>query len=215
MRSTLQQERTGNLILHAVKAHESMLGVRTLMLILKGSKEKRIMERKLHESSFFGALFYYSQDSIQHFIQQLLEQGYLKKVIKQSFPYPVLFLMLTERGIFALQNNEDPVLEKRSTPPPTELNASEEETLALFQQLKNIALIAQQRELAESTIWSHLERTIKLGKISVEKVVEENRKKVIVEAKEKLGFVRMKELKEVLPPQISYGEIRCVLVRNI
>ncbi len=210
-----QQERTGNLILHAVKAHEGALGVGMLTLILKGSKEKHLLQRKLHESSFFGALFYYSQDSIQHFIQQLLEQGYVKKAMKQSFPYPVSFLMLTEKGILALQNNEDPLLEKRSTPPPTALNSSEQETLNLFQQSKNIALVAQQRELAESTIFSHLERAIRLGKISVEEVVIGERRKAILEVQERLPFLKLKELKEALPPQISYGEIRCFLVRNL
>ncbi len=203
-------EHLSTIILTAVKEHSKQLGVGSLALILKGSKSKILINRKLFESKFFGALFYYQIDVIKNFIKQLLEKKLIGVVQVTGNPYPLSMLMLTVEGQRVLENKIDFALEIRKNVKPIVLNESINETFQLFLEHRDISKIAQQRNLVESTIWKHLIDLVKLGKLRTENVVSADKIQLILDAKHKLPKATLKELKENLL-SISYEEIRCVL----
>lgn len=207
-------ERTANLILNAIKTHHRQLGVSSLALVLKGSKSKRIVDRKLYESKFFGALFYHQTDVIENFIKQLQEKKLIRSVLVIGFPYALPMLELTEKGMNMVENNLDVPLEIKRTVKRIKINESILTTLYLFDKCKDVIEVAKRRNLVESTIWMHLINAVKLGAISVIDIVELEKIKLIFKTKNQLQKTKLKELKEALPENISYEEIRCVLAED-
>lgn len=82
----------------------------------------------------------------------------------------------------------------------------------LFKSGKTISEIAEQRDLAESTIETHLTRFIQSGDIDIEELVSLEKIEFIHQAIAELGGeVSVGKLKETLGEDYSYGEIRAVL----
>ena len=201
----------GYIILNAVQKHERSVGVGTLALILKGSGSKHISRRQLNNSPFFGALIYCSISDIEYILRQLIEQGLLERYMVQDFRYPIPVLQLTEHGRRILEQKEEIHLKLHTIRPQTTSNSSAEETFTLFQQTRNITQVAEQRQLAKSTIWNYLISCVASGKLRAEEFVSSEKKALIEETQRKLQATRAKPLKEQLPADISYEEIRCVL----
>ncbi|MEW5896198.1 MAG: helix-turn-helix domain-containing protein [Nanoarchaeota archaeon] len=208
-------EPLSTIILNAVKEHHRQLGIGTLALVLKGSKNKLLQNRKLYNSNFFGALFYYSIDTIENFIKQLIEQKMITVVQVTGNPYPLPLLELSEEGKLILSNKINLPLELKRNFKPVVLNDSTRETLRVFLETKDIPKTSRIRNLAESTIWKHLTDLVKLGQLSAGEIVEKEKMQQILELRNELPEARLKELKEKLPEDISYEEIRCVLAEGI
>jgi superfamily II DNA helicase RecQ len=201
----------GHIILNAVHNHERQVGVGTLALILKGSQDKDISRRKLNDSPFFGALIYASVPDIEYMVKQLMKQGFIERHILNDFRYPVLVLQLTEEGKTAREQKRNFHLKFHAVRIRPTSNNTIEETFSLFQQTKDIARVAEQRQLAQSTIWGHLISCILMGKIKAEDLVSAEKIALIKETQQKLGGTKAKPIKEQLQENISYEEIRCVL----
>ena len=88
-------EHISTIILNTVKEHHRQLGIGSLALVLKGSKSKLLSNRKLYESRFFGALFYYPINVIENFVKQLLEKAMIQIVMVTGHPFPMPLLELT------------------------------------------------------------------------------------------------------------------------
>ena len=87
-----------------------------------------------------------------------------------------------------------------------------EQTLALLNQGKSLAEIAALRDRRIETIYSTLCTLVEQGKIGWhDSWMPVERRKMIEEAARQQGFERAKPIKEVLPEDISYDEIRLVL----
>ena len=87
-----------------------------------------------------------------------------------------------------------------------------EETLHHLQNGKNIQQIAEERKLATSTVESHLAKAIKRNMIQIEEIIPiEKVQKLAEYFPEDLDEVRLAYIKELVPPEISYGELRMVL----
>ncbi len=84
----------GHIILNAVQTHDRQVGVGTLALILKGSRDKDIFRRQLNNSPFFGGLLYCSVPDIEYMIKQLMQQGFIERHILNDFRYPIPVLQL-------------------------------------------------------------------------------------------------------------------------
>ncbi|HVZ96161.1 MAG TPA: helix-turn-helix domain-containing protein [Chitinophagaceae bacterium] len=84
-------------------------------------------------------------------------------------------------------------------------------TLQQYRAGKTIGEIAAERNLAISTIEGHLAWLVGNGDLSIGEMVPKENQSLIKEAIEKLGRQSIKELKEYLPPDISYNEIRLVV----
>ena len=206
-------ERPALPILSAVHEHERRIGIGMLALLLKGSHDKRISGRGLYESRFFGALFYHPVDVLQNFIRELLAMGFLTTInVGSAYPMPVL--QLTAAGRYALENKTEIFLPAERTFRPIVLNETTKASIELFRQHRDIKAVAQQRGLAESTIWMHLTTAVKLGLLTPEEIVDEAVISLIRAAKGRLNPKGLKELKAALPESISYEEIRCVLAHG-
>ncbi len=81
----------------------------------------------------------------------------------------------------------------------------------LYKQGKSVEEIAKERNLASSTIEGHLAAFVANGEIDLNKVVTPEKQNLIKEAVKIHGSESFKTLKENLPEDVSYGEIRMVM----
>ncbi|MEK6963338.1 MAG: helix-turn-helix domain-containing protein [Nanoarchaeota archaeon] len=204
------QEHPSQIILDAVALHERQLGVGTLAFVLKGLKNKRILNRQLHTSRFFGSLFYKPLDVIENYAHQLVRQGFLCRVdIGSSYKVPLL--ELTPAGKQVLERRTDIPLQAIRTKKPVQLNETAKETIALFKELRSIQMVAEKRGLSSSTVWSHLTMGVQLGLIAPAEVVDKERLDLILSVHANLNSTRLKELKAALPEEVTYEEIQCAI----
>ncbi|MBP5479351.1 MAG: helix-turn-helix domain-containing protein, partial [Bacteroidaceae bacterium] len=89
---------------------------------------------------------------------------------------------------------------------------SERETLAMFREGKTIDEIARERSLTKSTIESHLASFIPTGEVALDDIVAKERQIAILNAAMKFSNEERSYtvVKESLPDDYSYGEIRLV-----
>lgn len=74
--------------------------------------------------------------------------------------------------------------------------------------------IAQQRNLTENTIINHLDRCQKEGKaIDWSRFIDPEKEKKILKVIEKVGTEKLRSIKDELPEEISYGDIRLVICK--
>jgi ATP-dependent DNA helicase RecQ len=100
----------------------------------------------------------------------------------------------------------------------TEERAKKEDTREisynLYRSRKNIAEIAKERGLSPVTVENHLIDCAKLGyEINYRDFVSEDKERLIISTYKKIGGDKLKPVKEALPPEITYGEIKFALCR--
>jgi ATP-dependent DNA helicase RecQ len=102
---------------------------------------------------------------------------------------------------------------KQKTTTPTERPTDTRRiSFTLFKQGKTIAEIAEERSLTVNTIESHLSYYVTSGDLMIDDLVNAQKQKAIQKAAEIYGAANgLKVLKDNLPEEISYGEIRMVL----
>ena len=81
----------------------------------------------------------------------------------------------------------------------------------LFKEGKSIAEIAKERNFAITTIEGHLVPFVAKGELDINKMVSEEKQLLIKEAIKIYGSESFKTLKENLPEDVTYGEIRMVM----
>lgn len=87
-------------------------------------------------------------------------------------------------------------------------------TYNLYKSGKNVAEIAKERGLRSMTIEEHLADCAKLGyEINYRDFVSEDIEKLIIDTYNKIGGDRLKPIKEALPPEITYTEIRFAICK--
>ena len=122
--------------------------------------------------------------------------------------------MYGERILAALERHRTGA---RATPPPEKKTAPALETLQLLTAGKNLVEIAQIRGRQMSTVVSAVATMVEKGEVEFQLGwVDANRQAVIEAACARVNIERLerlKQLKEMLPPEITYDEIRLVLAR--
>jgi ATP-dependent DNA helicase RecQ len=81
----------------------------------------------------------------------------------------------------------------------------------LYKEGKSIEEIAKERNLAITTIEGHLASFVANGELDIHEIVSEEKQNLINEAVKIYGRESFKILKENLPQEITYGEIRMVM----
>jgi uncharacterized protein YpbB len=114
------------------------------------------------------------------------------------------------------QKRADPIKAvevEEKKPAKTQKGDSNRTSLQLFKEGKSIAEIAAIRELALSTIETHLASFVRTGELDVKELVAENKINIILQAVEELNLqtAATSPVKEKLGDNFSYGEIRAVL----
>jgi DNA-binding NarL/FixJ family response regulator len=116
-----------------------------------------------------------------------------------------------------IQEVQAPESAAKSAPAPKE-KAEKIDTrkisLDLFENGMTIAQIAEQRSLAPSTIEGHLAFWIEKGKLDIDRVVPQQRRKMIAEQLDTTSTNSLKKIKEDLGLEYSYGEIKMVLAHQ-
>ncbi|MBS3114103.1 helix-turn-helix domain-containing protein [Candidatus Woesearchaeota archaeon] len=195
------------IILNAVK--HTKIGKHKLAEFLKGSKAKDIAH--LSSQQGYGGLLWYDIETIAGFIEQLEQMGVIAR-IKPAIDEYYSVLELTEAGKKVLDEKIKIELQIIKKEKPLIVGATEKTTFDLFKTGKTIEEISKERDLARSTIYDHLCRLVANNYLSSSEFVPENIIKQILEAKSKLpNTAKLKEIKEILPEEITYNEIRCVL----
>lgn len=196
------------IILNAVK--NMQVGVDKMSLFLKGSKSKLVVP--IESQQLFGGLMWHDIPTIKGFIMQLLHMELIRQRIVDYGYYRFPILELTEAGKKVLDGKIKAGLQIIKEQKPIRVNESEEKTLEMFNSGKNADEIAKERNLAVSTIYTHFFRLIVNGYLSSHDVVEEEVISKVAEAYRQFKEEpRLKELKEKLPEDISYEQIRCVV----
>jgi ATP-dependent DNA helicase RecQ len=123
---------------------------------------------------------------------------------------PVKWIKYGENFLNAILSHT-PTQTPFKTKTPTKSN-SEEKTLALFLEGKSIEYICEVREIGRATVYEHLATMITLGNdINIQKLVPEDKHQAIKQAMEKVGHEKLKPIKEILPEDYRYEDIRLVV----
>ena len=100
---------------------------------------------------------------------------------------------------------------ERKEKPPEEKTPTNIISFNLFKEGKSIDEIAKERNFAITTIEGHLASFVANGQLDIDKMVSEEKQILIKEAAKIHGRESFKTLKENLPEDITYGEIRMVM----
>ena len=95
----------GQKILSSVHRQQERYGASYTALVLKGSKDKKVLANKHDQLSTYGLLKEHSVKTIGHWINQLLAEGFL---VKTTADYPLL--QITPAGRELLKGNRTPQL---------------------------------------------------------------------------------------------------------
>jgi ATP-dependent DNA helicase RecQ len=209
-------EKVALIILHAVKHLKREVGRGRLVEILSGSQSKEIFEFGWNRTKAYGRLSQYTQPQCRDFIDQLLKMRYLTLV---GADYPVLDL--TPKGAAALQNLESIPLDLNVPPTPapygsplrqiSQMPLTVQQTLSLFRQGLSPQEIAERRGLTATTVFGHFADLIRRNLVQVSAIVSVEKMQKIREVIREVGTAALKPIKEKLPENFSYDEIRCVV----
>lgn len=197
------------IILNAVE--HLQVGKIKLAQFLKGSKSKVV--KPISKEVVYGGLMWYDTPTITGFIEQLETIGLIYKKAISGSPYDYSVFELTEAGKKVLEEKKEIALQVIKEKKPITVGESEEETLKLIREGKNILQIARERNLVESTIYTHCFRLIVNTHISCSNIISEEKILKVNSVADSLANPSVKAVKELLP-EISYEEIRCVLAEK-
>ena len=100
---------------------------------------------------------------------------------------------------------------KRTVAPRERASDTKRISLELYRQDKSVADIAAERQLAVTTVETHLSYYITTGELDINDFVPADKQELIEESITKYGRLSLKLLKDNLPEEISYGEIRMMV----
>jgi|SRR3989339_250166 len=204
---TESQDNIAWIILNAVK--NTKIGKYKLAEFLKGSKAKDVAH--LSGQQGYGGLLWHDIATIVGFIEQLEQIGMIARKLTAIDEYYSV-LELTEAGKKVLEEKMNIELQIIKREKSIVVGPTEKATFELLRAGKSIEEISKERNLAVSTIYDHLYRLVANDWLSSSEFVPEHIIKKIIEAKSRLpNASKLKEIKEILPEEITYNEIRCVL----
>ena len=202
-------------ILETVNTVKRQVGRDKIAMILRGSRALEILDWDYDQHKFYGKLKHLTLREIGDTIEQLIERGYLKTI---GGEYPVIALTplgeqtLAARSAITLTGHTTLVQEKRAEKKALQkAGGTLERTLELAQQGLLPAQIADQRQLSISTIYGHLEQLVTSGKIQAEQFIDANVRAQILAAMKTWDGQWLSSLKQALPAEITYDQIRFVV----
>lgn len=113
-----------------------------------------------------------------------------------------------EHGIGTKIELRHPKKIRRTGVPKERASDTKRASYEMYRGGNTIAEIAEFRQLAITTIETHLSYYITTGELDINEFVPEDKQELIAVAIAKYGRLSLKQLKDNLPEEISYGEIR-------
>jgi superfamily II DNA helicase RecQ len=210
------------IVLETVRSlQQRPIGRNRLAQLLTGSRAQEIQQFGYDRHKFYGKLSALSQRQLLGLIDSLIETRYVRL---SGGDLPVLVLTplgqqaLTTRAalpihIPGLRPDPDDTVDRWQA--RTERSDTVSQTYTLFQQGLPPAQIAAARNLTENTIYTHLAHLIADRKIELRQVVPPEVEAQVLQAVETIGSVAaLAPLKTILPEEISYDQIKCVLAAH-
>ena len=191
------------------------VGRKRLVQLLSGSQAKGVQGLGFDRHRFYGKFQTLNQSQITGLIDALIAARYLRQ---SGGNLPVL--TLTPLGVDALKARAAlpitvPGLNMQTSAPQPgrhERGATVRVTLDLFRQDLTPAQIAAKRDLTVDTVYVHLARLIQEGQLELRQVVSTDLEAQIAQAIATAETTAaLSPIKALLPDDISYGQIRCVL----
>ena len=120
----------------------------------------------------------------------------------------------------------DEVLDKEKDKKKKEKNNNEEKkksyeiTMDFIKAGSSIKEVAKERELTLITVMSHIQQYIAEGNkvdfiIPLDEFFNEEEEKIVLDAIDKVGYSKLKDIKEIVSDKISYDAIRAVVLKKI
>ncbi|HQX17269.1 MAG TPA: RecQ family ATP-dependent DNA helicase [Anaerolineales bacterium] len=213
-------ERAALIILDTVhRLGTRQVGRKKLAQILKGSKAQDILQFHYDKNPYYKKLAALQLRHLEDMIQELVSLGYLKVV---GGEYPVI--KLTPKGESAIQQKTSIPLklpqgiskhkiEKKKA--QMQAGGTVEYTAQLIHEGLTPEQIARQRELTLMTIYGHCAKLIEAGKLDADQVIEKETKGKIMAAIQTVGSTQfLFPIKSILPDEITYEMIRCVVAAH-
>lgn len=113
-----------------------------------------------------------------------------------------------EHGIGTKIELRHPKKIRRTGVPKERASDTKRASYEMYRGGNTIAEIAESRQLAITTIETHLSYYITTGELDINEFVPEDKQELIAAAISKYGRLSLKQLKDNLPEEISYGQIR-------
>lgn len=115
-----------------------------------------------------------------------------------------------ENRLGSRMNIKQPKKAKRASATREGASDTKKVSYEMYRAGNTIAEIAESRQLAYTTIETHLSYFVSTGEIDIHEFVPADKQELIEQAIAKYGRLGLKQLKDNLPVEISYGEIRMV-----
>jgi ATP-dependent DNA helicase RecQ len=181
-------------------------------------KELKILRRKLAERENVAAYIVLSDASLvelatylpTHWNDMLRIAGF-GEVKMEKYADAFLKVIISYCENHKLETRID-----QKTAKPIRRDRSEKETdtklqsFELFKQGTPVKEIAALRQLRASTVEEHLAFYLQKGKISIDQLVDNKKRDLIIEALSRSNGIALSPVKEILGETVSYGEIRWV-----
>lgn len=113
-----------------------------------------------------------------------------------------------EKGLDTRIELKQPKRERKSRAPRERETDTKKISFDLFQEGDTIETIAEKRMLSPNTIETHLAYYVSNGQLQVDVLVPKDKQELIYQSIQKYGKNNLRQLKESLPEEISYGEIK-------
>ena len=97
---------------------------------------------------------------------------------------------------------------RKSAAPRERASDTKKVSFDMFRSGNSLEEIAEIRQLSVSTIETHLSYYITTGELDINEIVSEDKQELIAQAMQKFGRLGLRQLKDNLPEEISYGEIK-------
>mgnify|MGYP002651344846 CR=1 FL=1 len=158
-------------------------------------------------------------DEMARYLPQTTEElgkisGFGEVKLKQYGPafLEIIVAYCTEKKLPSLIHEKEPKRERATKTGATRKKGdTHAETLRLYKEGNNISAIAEQRALTTSTIEGHLSKFIRSGEISIHEIVSSEKFILVESLVKETPDISFTTLKQKLPSEISYGEIRMVM----
>lgn len=203
------------LIFSVIFKTQQRFGVNHLVSVLVGSKSQKVLTHKHDQITQYGALKDYSFEQVKTWIKELIEKGYLEQVKKNDYPVVKLldksYEVSTGREKVNLSQPNPELMSKWSAP-----GESRNITLNLFKEGKTVLEISKERNLAQSTIISHLADAFRDGEeLDINAFVPSEKQAVIAEAFKGKGLEFLSPVKQTLDPSYSWEDLKWVRAKLV
>lgn len=225
------------IILEFIKRFDNKFGLNTLIWVLVGAKEKKIIEWNLDTDKDYSILGELNKDVIWAIFEALLELWFLYRSFGQ---YPKIWI--TEKWKNSIYNNDLLLDENNSLQAmlyakvskyknaiksgkprrekeikiPVEKIDTYTQTLTLLKMGKTIKEIAEDRWFGTQTIEDHIVKLYNFDKLSLAEIMKFSNFSKLKSIKEviisnKLDITKLSPIKEKCPPDINYFDIKISL----